>query len=66
METCVTVWKQFGDGRETTTTTTHTEDPARNDNGQTGMIREVANEKSVEQLKGQDEKKSEKKGWFWN
>jgi len=65
VETCVTVWKQFGDGRETTTTT-HTEDPARDDNGQTSMIREVAKEKSGQEIKGQDEKKSEKKGWFWN
>jgi len=28
VETCVTVWKRFADGRETTTTTSHTEDPS--------------------------------------
>ncbi|CZR56331.1 uncharacterized protein PAC_06219 [Phialocephala subalpina] len=61
VETCVTVWKQYGDGRETTTMTHHTEDPGRD--GPEYDWREVE-EKEANEAK--NDEKSEKKGWFWN
>jgi len=61
VETCVTVWKQFADGRESVTTTTHCDNPAWYDNGEPKESQpEVKPEEKVE------EKKNEKKGWFWN
>jgi hypothetical protein len=56
IETTVTVWKRFADGRESTTTTTHFEDSgARKGSQEDGQ--EVKAEKKPDQSK---------KGWFWN
>jgi hypothetical protein len=67
VETCVTVWKRFADGRETTTTTSHTEDPAWDEDGKAKPRREVVAAKAEdESTKNAEEKKTEKKGWFWN
>jgi hypothetical protein len=67
VETCVTVWKRFADGRETTTTTSHTEDPAWDEDGKAKPRREpgaaIAEDASTKKA---EEKKPEKKGWFWN
>jgi hypothetical protein len=67
VETCVTVWKRFADGRETTTTTSHTEDPAWDEDGKAKPRREpvaaIAEDASTKKV---EEKKPEKKGWFWN
>jgi hypothetical protein len=62
VETTVTVWKRFADGRETTTTTSHTEGPASeygNQNERSTPIEKVQEEKK-------DDKTMGKKGWFWN
>jgi hypothetical protein len=67
VETCVTVWKRFADGRETMTTTSHTEDPAWDEDGKAKPRREpVAARAEDESTKKAEEKKPEKKGWFWN
>jgi hypothetical protein len=67
VETCVTVWKRFADGRETTTTTSHTEDPAWDEDGKAKPRREpVATQLEDESVENAKEKKTEKKGWFWN
>ncbi|KAH8588772.1 hypothetical protein B0O99DRAFT_693075 [Bisporella sp. PMI_857] len=55
IETRVTVWKRFADGREAVTTTSHVEDPGKESEGQ-----------PAEQVSAPEAKKSEKKGWFWN
>jgi len=64
VEHTVTVWKRFADGRETTTTTTHIEDPARDDEGN----QSPRNTSEVGLAGEQQEKKEspERKGWFWN
>jgi hypothetical protein len=55
VETTVTVWKRFADGRESTTTTTHFEDAAGWKESEEGS------------QESKPEKKPEKKrGWFWN
>ena len=61
VETSVTIWKRFADGRETTTTTSHTEGPASEWGNQNDQS--TPTEKSQEE---KEDKKSEKKGWFWN
>jgi hypothetical protein len=67
VETCVTVWKRFADGRETTTTTSHTEDPAWDEDGKAKPRREPVAAKAEDELTTKaEEKKTEKKGWFWN
>lgn len=57
VETKVTVWKLFADGRESTTTTTHSEDA-------TGWKEYEENEResNAEEMKP----KEKKTGWFWN
>lgn len=67
VETCVTVWKQYSDGRETTTTTTHTEDPGREgpDFDWRSAVRDQG-EKDFKEVDKDEKKKTEKKGWFWN
>lgn len=64
VETSITVWKRFADGRETVTTTRHTEDPARDKDGNS-LERNPTN-KSMEGEKQQEKKEPAKKGWFWN
>jgi len=62
VESTVTVWKRFADGRETVTTTTHVEEPARDEDGNPIQSAQSFAAKSQE-----EEKKPEgKKGWFWN
>ena len=63
VETSVTVWKRFADGRETTTTTSHTEGPASNqakDEAWPGP------EPLTHVEKVEEKKEEKKKGWFWN
>lgn len=63
VETSVTVWKRYADGRETTTTTSHIEGPACcDDEDESELQSGIA--KDPEQKN--EDKKSEKKGWFWN
>jgi hypothetical protein len=58
VETSVTVWKRFPDGRETVTTKTHIEDRADDDQPPADTAPEA---------KRQEKKKDTgKKGWFWN
>jgi hypothetical protein len=63
VETCVTVWKRYADGRESVTTTNHCEDPAFDDDDKAIPCRrpQIA-EENLEKT----EKKVQKKGWFWN
>lgn len=56
VETTVTVWKRFADGRESTTTTTHFEDATR--------WRE--SEEGSKDLKSENKSDEKKTGWFWN
>ena len=63
VETSVTVWKRYADGRETTTTTSHIEGPACCDDDDEPEL-PTAITKVPEQKN--DDKKGEKKGWFWN
>lgn len=66
VETCVTVWKRFANGRETTTTTTHMEEPAAEDERKLGKAAD-SSETRTEKLSSQvSQKNAEKKGWFWN
>ncbi|KUJ17757.1 uncharacterized protein LY89DRAFT_60739 [Mollisia scopiformis] len=65
VETCVTIWKRYDDGRETTTTTTHTEDPGWDDKEQPDWPDEAAS-RQVGEKNLEDDKKDQKKGWFWN
>jgi len=62
IETSVTVWKRFADGRETVTTTSHIEDPRKDEDGKSVQT------SSVESAQEADTSKDvkEKKGWFWN
>lgn len=62
VETSVTVWKRFADGRETVTTTTHMEDPARDEDGNPAQW----DADTTTQEDKEDKKESVKKGWFWN
>jgi hypothetical protein len=55
VETVVTVWKRFADGSEKMTTSTHTED----------ALPDEAHSKNDGQETKEDEKKQEKRGWFW-
>lgn len=55
VETSVTVWKRFADGRETITSSTHTEDP---------WSEELPPGNENQETK-EEGKKSEKSGWFW-
>jgi len=56
IETTVTVWKRFADGRESTTTTTHFEDAA-------GWKESEEGNQGPKLEKKPEEKK---RGWFWN
>ncbi|KAH7371891.1 hypothetical protein BKA64DRAFT_268850 [Cadophora sp. MPI-SDFR-AT-0126] len=65
VETCVTVWKKYNSGRETSTTTHHCEDPATTEN------RSDQYEPGLKQseTEGSDNEKATKNGqsgWFWN
>jgi hypothetical protein len=64
VETSVTVWKRFADGRETVTTTTHLEDPARDEDGNPAQrnLDTPAPQGDDKETK----KEPTKKGWFWN
>jgi hypothetical protein len=64
VETSITIWKQFDDGRETTTTTSHVEEPAWDDKEQSSWPDDRAPEH--EQKEPEKKEKKEKKGWFWN
>ncbi|PSS23234.1 hypothetical protein M430DRAFT_40426 [Amorphotheca resinae ATCC 22711] len=55
VETNVTVWKRFGDGRETVSTSTHTED-----------ARPEGFSKEEKQETTEGDKKKKRSGWFWN
>ncbi|RDL40930.1 uncharacterized protein BP5553_00909 [Venustampulla echinocandica] len=57
VETTVTVWKRFADGRESCTTTHHCEDPAAI------MDWEGA---QVEKQPVENTERKTKRGWFWN
>ena len=56
VETTVTVWKRFADGRESTTTTTHFEDAARWKESEGGG----------KDPKPETKLEEKKPGWFWN
>ena len=58
VETSVTVWKRFADGRETMTSSTHTEDTSHEG---------LPPNKEKQDPKKEDEKqeKKDKQGWFW-
>lgn len=64
VETSVTVHKRFADGRETVTTTTHTEDPARDEEG--NLVERYPAERTQEVEKQEKKMETGKKGWFWN
>lgn len=71
VHTHVSVWKKFADGRETTTTTSHVEEQERHDNGTPKALKTFDNEPNA--MSGQraadsviENKKTQKKGWFWN
>jgi len=74
VETHVTVWKRFADGRETTTTTTHCDEPALDTpyyrgNWEMAERQDASTEKSKDGIKESSKKadeKKDKKGWFWN
>jgi len=71
VQTYVSVWKMFADGRETTTTTSHTEEQERDENGNLKPLISMAEDSKVLSEKRKTEKESEikkaqKKGWFWN
>ncbi|EPE33838.1 hypothetical protein GLAREA_06851 [Glarea lozoyensis ATCC 20868] len=55
IETTVTVWKRFADGRESCTTTSHFEDPPATS----------AQESAAQNVSEPEDQKS-KPGWFWN
>lgn len=61
VETCVTVWKRYADGRESVTTTNHVDNPACDENGN-----QIASPSTEERASVDEEKKAEKKGWFWS
>jgi hypothetical protein len=68
-ETSVVVWKRFADGRETTTSTTHFEEPAgpfHTDDDNSAPRHGQANEETAEKTTRDSNAKKEKKGWFWN
>lgn len=62
VETTLTIWKQFEDGRESTTTTHHIEEPAWSDRETSSSDERTS--RQVEKDVRADQK--EKKGWFWN
>jgi hypothetical protein len=64
VETSVTVHKRFADGRETVTTTKHTEDPARDEEG--NIVERYPADRTQEIEKQDKKKETGKKGWFWN
>jgi hypothetical protein len=58
VDTSVTVWKRFADGRESVTTTSHTEDPR--------SIETDKDERKSDDENGKAPKQKSKQGWFWN
>jgi hypothetical protein len=61
----------FADGRETTTTSSHTEEQERDEDGNLKPLVSMAEESKAlsERAKAEREpkvKKASKKGWFWN
>lgn len=62
VETTLTIWKQFEDGRESTTTTHHVEEPAWSDRGPSWSDEQAPKQEEKDPI----EEKKEKKGWFWN
>ncbi|PVH79549.1 hypothetical protein DL98DRAFT_515999 [Cadophora sp. DSE1049] len=65
IETCITVWKKFSSGRETSTTTHHCEDPAT-ENAQTTQDGPNLDGSEKETNENQKDNKNGKSGWFWN
>lgn len=63
VETSLTIWKQFEDGRASTTTTHHFAEPAWPDR-ESSWSHEDASEQ--EEKQSEKDQKKEKKGWFWN
>ncbi len=59
VETSITVWRRYSNGRETSTTTHHCEDPAFDENS-APKIEQKENPGSV------GNEKKVKSGWFWN
>lgn len=59
VETSVTVWKRFADGRETVTTSSHIEDPSSE-----GLP--LDNDKQEAKKGKEKQEKQEKRGWFWS
>lgn len=57
VETTITIWKRFADGRESCTTTHHCEDPSATMGWEEG---------EVEKQPVEDTERKTKKGWFWN
>ncbi|KAG9230985.1 hypothetical protein BJ875DRAFT_383982 [Amylocarpus encephaloides] len=57
VETTVTVWRRFADGRESHTTTSHCEDPPNAETDRNEIEETKATKKPEE---------TTKKGWFWN
>jgi hypothetical protein len=71
VRTYVHVWKMFADGRETTTTSSHTEEQERDEDGNLRPLVSMTEESKAlsEMAKAEGEpkaKKASKNGWFWN
>jgi hypothetical protein len=73
VETSITIWKRFADGRESTTNTTHIEEPAEDEDEvrysyEHPQQSEVLEQEKLRRQKREEEqkRKNEKKGWFWN
>ena len=73
IETSITIWKRFADGRISTTSTTHIEEPAQDEDiphDSYVLHQDLKNleQEQKEKLKREEEQKktTEKKGWFWN
>ena len=71
VRTYVSVWKMYADGREESTTSSHTEEQERDENGNLKSLVSMAEESNArcERLIAEKEaeiKKASNKGWFWN
>jgi hypothetical protein len=73
VETSITIWKRFTDGRESTTNTTHIEEPAEDEDEvrysyEHPQQSELLQQEKLKRQKREEEqkRKNEKKGWFWS
>ncbi|KAG4433151.1 hypothetical protein IFR05_011364 [Cadophora sp. M221] len=66
VETSVTVWKKFSNGRETSTTTHHCEDPAMTSVKTAEQLRNETREMENAKKDSDEGRKNKKSGWFWN